>query len=411
MLELILCGLVTVFPDYLYRRYAQGKRFGQELTIYSVWHELRWGITSWLMLTVLLISVIFYFHPASNAATLAFRTVPILPQNPGRVAEVHVAFDDRVEAGQPIFSLDDAAERAAVETAARRLAEIDAEADLAEADLAQADGRIAEAEGALAQAEHELQTKLELRARNTDVVATREIERLQDLVAGRQGALDAAKAAKRSVESRIATQIPAQRASAEAALAEAQVQLDRMVVRAGVTGTVEQFTLREGDFVSILGRPAGVLIPEDAGRQRLAAAFGQIEAQVVRPGMVGEAACISQPFTIVPLVVTDVQQAIAGGQLSLSDQLLDVGPQSVPGTITVLLEPLHDGAFDRLPPGSNCLVNIYSSHHHALESGEATGLRAAALHVVDTVAVVHAGGLRLRAAMMPLQALVFSGGH
>lgn len=411
MLELMLCGLVTVFPDYLFRRYAQGKRFGAELTIYSVWYELRWGITAWLMLTVLLISVIFYFHPASNAATLVFRSVPILPQTPGRVAEVHVAFNDRIEAGQPIFSLDDSAERAAVETLQRRLAEIDAAAELAEADLAQAEGRIAEARGALAQAEHELKTKLELRARNADVVTAREIERLQDLVAGRQGAVDAALAGRRSVESRIATQIPAERASAEAALAEAQVQLDRMVVRAGVSGTVQQFTLREGDFVSILGRPAGVLIPDQAGRQRLAAAFGQIEAQVIRPGMIGEAACISQPFTIVPLVVVDVQEAIAGGQLRLTDQLAQFDPAAAPGSITVLLEPLHQGAFDRLPPGSTCLVNIYSSHHHELESGEAGGLRALGLHVVDTVAVVHAGGLRLRAAMMPLQALVFSGGH
>ena len=28
MFELLLCSLLTVFPDYLYRRYAQGKRIG-----------------------------------------------------------------------------------------------------------------------------------------------------------------------------------------------------------------------------------------------------------------------------------------------------------------------------------------------------------------------------------------------
>jgi hypothetical protein len=32
MLELLLCSLLTVFPDYLYRRYAQGKRLGREIT-------------------------------------------------------------------------------------------------------------------------------------------------------------------------------------------------------------------------------------------------------------------------------------------------------------------------------------------------------------------------------------------
>jgi hypothetical protein len=33
MLEIILCSLVTILPDYLYRRYRQGKRFGHEITL------------------------------------------------------------------------------------------------------------------------------------------------------------------------------------------------------------------------------------------------------------------------------------------------------------------------------------------------------------------------------------------
>jgi hypothetical protein len=45
MLELMFCSLLTIVPDYLVRRYVQGKRLGREITIYSVWFELRWGIT------------------------------------------------------------------------------------------------------------------------------------------------------------------------------------------------------------------------------------------------------------------------------------------------------------------------------------------------------------------------------
>ena len=44
MLELLLCSMLTILPDYLYRRYRQGKRFGHEITLYSVWFELRFGI-------------------------------------------------------------------------------------------------------------------------------------------------------------------------------------------------------------------------------------------------------------------------------------------------------------------------------------------------------------------------------
>ena len=53
----MFCSLVTLLPDYLYRRYVQGKRLGKEITFYSVWFELRWGITGCLLLTVALITV------------------------------------------------------------------------------------------------------------------------------------------------------------------------------------------------------------------------------------------------------------------------------------------------------------------------------------------------------------------
>ena len=67
MFELMLCSLFTLVPDYLYRRYVQGKRFGQEITLFSMWYELRWGITGCVMLTVLLITMIFYFHPSTTS--------------------------------------------------------------------------------------------------------------------------------------------------------------------------------------------------------------------------------------------------------------------------------------------------------------------------------------------------------
>ena len=90
MLELLLCSLLTILPDYLYRRYGQGKRLGREITFYSVWFELRWGITGCLILTVCLITVIFYNHPSTSNVTLFFRTVPIVSETNGRVAEVYV---------------------------------------------------------------------------------------------------------------------------------------------------------------------------------------------------------------------------------------------------------------------------------------------------------------------------------
>src|SRR3978361_2567733 len=84
MLELLLCSLLTILPDYLYRRYVQGRRLGKEITFFSVWFELRWGITACLMLTVGLITTIFYNHPSTTNVTVFFRTAPILPESARR---------------------------------------------------------------------------------------------------------------------------------------------------------------------------------------------------------------------------------------------------------------------------------------------------------------------------------------
>lgn len=410
MLELLLCSLLTILPDYLYRRYAQGKRFGREITLYSVWFELRWGIVACLMLTVGLITVIFYNHPSTTNATAFFRTIPILPETNGRVAEIHVGFTGEVKQGAPIFRLDSSKQAAAAETARRKIAEIEAETVAARTDVAAAEGRIQEARSSYQQAVDELETKQEIYRRNPGAVATRDIEKLQVAVQGRQGTIDAAMAAKEQAETRIATLLPAEKASAEAELAQAQVELDKTVVRAGVSGRVEQFTLRVGDIVNPFMRPAGVLIPEGAGQGRLQAGFGQIEAQVMKVGMAAEVTCASKPWTVIPMVVTGVQDYIAAGQIRSGEQLID--PQQVvrPGTLLVFLEPLYEGGLEGVTPGSSCIANAYTSNHDLIASGQVSTLKGLVLHGVDAVGLVHAMILRIQALLYPIQTLVL-GGH
>jgi hypothetical protein len=40
MLELLICSLVTVLPNYLFRHYKQGKHWGKDINFFSVWYEL-----------------------------------------------------------------------------------------------------------------------------------------------------------------------------------------------------------------------------------------------------------------------------------------------------------------------------------------------------------------------------------
>src|SRR5215510_5734557 len=166
MLELMFCSLLTIVPDYLFRRYVQGKRFGKEITFYSVWFELRWGITGCLILTVLLITTVFYNHPATTNVTLFFRTVPIVPETIGRVAEVYVDYSGEVKKGAPLFRLDSSKQAAAVESARRKIAEVDAEMAVTKVDLTKAEAQVAEAESNHQQTVDELETKRELQRRN-----------------------------------------------------------------------------------------------------------------------------------------------------------------------------------------------------------------------------------------------------
>ena len=410
MLELLLCSLLTILPDYLFRRYRQGKRLGKEITLFSVWFELRWGIVSCLMLTVALITTVFYFHPSTSNVTSFFRTVPIISEKVGRVAEIYAGLSAHVEKGAPIFRLDSSQQEATVALLRRRIAETDAAMLVARSDVQAADAQIEQAKSAHQQALEELQTKEELNRRNADIVARREIERLQNVVNGRQAAIDAATAAKQALEAKLSTLLPAQKASAEAALAEAQVDLDKTIIRAGVTGRVEQFALQVGDIVNPILRPAGILIPDGAGRRALMAGFGQIEAQVLRPGLVAEVTCGSKPWTIIPMVVTSVQDYIAAGQFRGGEQLLEAQTVARPGTILAFLEPLYEGGLEGVTPGSSCIANAYTNNHELLASKDIGFFRRTGLHLVDTVGIVHAMILRIQALLLPIQTLVF-GGH
>ena len=409
MLELMICSLVTILPDYLYRRYRQGKRFGKEITFFSVWYELRWGITGCLMLTISLITMIFYFHPATDAATLYYRTVPILPEGSGRVEDVKVTFSQSVKKGDVLFTLDSSRQKAALETAKRKSAEIDATMTAAQSDVLKAEAQIQEAKANYQQAKDELDVKSELQSRNPGIVPQRDIDKLKVLVDQRQAGIDAATAAKQTATLQVSTLLPAQKASAEAALDQAQVDLDKTTIRAGVDGRVEQFFLRPGDLVAQIMRPAGLLIPDGAGKSALQAGFGQIEAGVLKEGMVAEAACISKPWVIIPMVITSVQDYIAAGQFQVGQQLIEAQNGPKPGTILVFLEPLYKNGLDGVTPGSSCIVNAYTSNHEEISAEHTSTGRAIALHVVDGVGLVHALLLRIQALLMPIKTLVLSG--
>jgi multidrug resistance efflux pump len=410
MLELTLCSMLTILPDYLYRRFAQGKRFGHEITLFTVWYELRWGITLCLLLTVTLITTIFYFHPATTAVNSVFRTVTILPEASGRVAETFVESNQRVKKGDPLFKLDDAQQQAEIETAQARIAELAAARVGVLAQLAQAEAGIAQAQANLRQAQDEYDTRAALLKRNSSAISEREVEQAQVRILAQEASLAAAEATRDAVQAQLDIELPARLITSQTELAQAQVALDRTLVVAGTDGIIQQFALRPGDMVNPMLRPAGILVP-DRRVTGLVAGFGQIEAGVMKVGMIGEVTCLAKPLTIIPMVVTEIQDVIATGQIRATDQLVAVEQFSSAGTITVLMEPLHEGQLDGLPQGSTCIANAYTSNYEALQDPNISSFHAFVLHAIDATGLVHGMILRMQAIMLPMRTLVFSSGH
>lgn len=409
MLELIIASLVTIFPDYLIRRYVQGKQIGKELTIFSIWYELRYGITACAMLTVAMITIIFYYHPSTNNAVSFFRTVTIVPEIAGRVDKVAVRNLQQVKAGDLLFTLHNDRQQAALAVAEAKIKEIAAAMTLAEAEAAAANAQLASARAQLDQAQNELRRNQELVSRNRDVVSGREMDRLASNVEVLSGAADAAAATEKQILAKLRNQLPAQLESAKASADQARVELSLTSIRAGIDGTLQQFALHPGDYVSNVLRPAGLIVPAGAGTRQIQAGFGQIAAQVVKPGMIAEISCLSNPYEIIPMVVVDVQNVIASGQFRPTDQLVDQQLRGQPGSIVAMMEPLYEGGLRNVPPGSKCVANAYTSNHERLALKQDGFFEALYLHAIDAVGLVHAAILRAQALLMPVRILVLSG--
>ncbi len=412
MLEVLLCSLFTILPDYLYRKYRQGKRWGKEITFFTMWYELRWGITACLILTVSLVTLVFYYHPSTTSATPLFRTVSILPEGSGRVQHVFVKNHQQIKAGTAIFSMYDDSQMAVIEKAEAQIKEVEAEFPTAYAQLNVAKSSVKQAHSAYMRAKNEYDRKKGLQLQGQHLISASEVQRLADTVSIKMAGLNAAKANQTSAQAKIDTILPAKKTSAKEVLDSAIVEEGKRTVYAHIDGELQQFALQPGDYVNPILRPAGILVPTNgfaSGKEGVQAGFNQLAASVLKVGTYAEITCLSKPFTIIPMKVASIQNVIATGQLRANDTLLDVRDRGRPGTLTVLLKPLYEGGLDGVIPGTQCIANAYSYHHELIASGELGTAEVIYLHMVDAVGIVHAIILRFQALLLPVKVLVFSG--
>lgn len=158
------------------------------------------------------------------------RNIAIGTEVPGVCVEVFVRVGSRVKAGDPLFRLDDR-ERMA-ELASRRAA------------LQTARAKVAEAQASLGDVRNQL--------RLAEAVTDRRAISLEDLTK-RRYAVQLAEARLRTAEAEVG--------GAEADVAQAQTDIDRLTVRAPITGEVLQVNLRVGEYAQtgVLSTPLMLL--------------------------------------------------------------------------------------------------------------------------------------------------------
>ena len=100
--------LVTSFPFVLRVIYLRWR--GMPITLYNVHRAL----VLWFALAVAVFFAVFYYYPKSYTGLVPFRTVPVVAESGGTVSEVYVKGGDKVALGDPLFSVEDAAQRASV---------------------------------------------------------------------------------------------------------------------------------------------------------------------------------------------------------------------------------------------------------------------------------------------------------
>ena len=128
----------------------------------------------------------------------------------------------------------------------------------------------------------------------------------------------------------------------------------------------------------------------------------------MKVGMVAEATCVSKPWTIIPMVVTKVQDYIAAGQFKGGEQLIEAQ-----NTVSRHHSRFHGAYLQGRAGGRDARQQLYRQRLHQQSRADRVRqdrlVQSMALHVVDATGLVHALLLRIQALLLPIKTLVLSG--
>ena len=214
---------------------------------------------------------------STDDAQVEADVVSLAPRVAGAIAEVLVADDSHVTAGQPLFRLDDADYQALVRQADAELATARAQVLAAQAGVESARATVSRSEAESAKAQLDLQRAEALR--QGDAIATQDLEsrRTQSETARAGAGANHAQYAAALANLELAR---AKAQSAQAATDRARLQASYTIVKAPADGLVARLGARVGQIVQP-GQNLGQLVPD---RTYLVANFKETQTGAIRPG-------------------------------------------------------------------------------------------------------------------------------
>ena len=233
-----------------------------------------------LVVAAALVGVRAWLHrdeQSTDDAQVEADVVALAPRVGGPVAEVLVADDSHVTAGQPLFRLDDADYQARVRQAEAELATARAQVITAQAQAGAAQAGLTRAQVEAEKADIDLRRAEALRQGDAIAAQAYDSTRIQSKsAAAGEGANRAQYAAALAGVELARARVQA----AQAALDLARLQLSYTLVRAPAAGTVSRLSARVGQIVQA-GQNVGQLVPDQT---YVVANFKETQTGAIRPG-------------------------------------------------------------------------------------------------------------------------------
>lgn len=190
--------------------------------------------------------------PYTSQARVHALVVPIAPEVSGTVMSVTVKNNQRVKAGQELFQIDPVRYRLAVQTAEADLQTARQSMGASSANVAATQASLVSAKANLVRSEKDAVRLQKIKDEDPGAISQRRIEQAVASLAAARGQLDAAKAnVEKAVQDLGQTGEQNSRIlQAQSALAQAQVNLDRTIVRAPEDGLVTDARVTKGNYAN-----------------------------------------------------------------------------------------------------------------------------------------------------------------